>query len=68
MAVAVEQNDVAVPHSSGVKVIVVGMGLGGLVTAVECMRKGHTVLAFDQQPEIKALGIYAHPNEKSRRH
>jgi monoamine oxidase len=48
--------DVPVPsgtrlsNSSGITVIVVGLGLGGLATAIECQRKGHTVVAFDKVP------------------
>ncbi|RHZ54870.1 FAD-dependent oxidoreductase [Aspergillus thermomutatus] len=41
---------VAPPHSSGIRVIVVGLGIGGLAAAIECHRKGHTVRAFDKRP------------------
>ncbi|KAH7155948.1 FAD binding domain-containing protein [Dactylonectria macrodidyma] len=47
---------VAAPNSTGIKVIIVGMGLGGLAAAIECTRKGHTVLAIDQQKELKPIG------------
>jgi hypothetical protein len=43
-------SETAPPHSSGIKVIVVGLGIGGLAAAIECHRKGHTVLAFDKIP------------------
>ena len=46
----------APPHSSGIKVIVVGLGIGGLATAIECHRKGHTVIAFDKVKELKPIG------------
>jgi 2-polyprenyl-6-methoxyphenol hydroxylase-like FAD-dependent oxidoreductase len=46
----------APPNSSGITVIVVGLGLGGLAAAIECHRKGHRVLAFDQVPELKPAG------------
>jgi 2-polyprenyl-6-methoxyphenol hydroxylase-like FAD-dependent oxidoreductase len=41
---------VAPPNSTGIKVIVVGLGIGGLAAAIECHRKGHTVTAFDKIP------------------
>jgi glycine/D-amino acid oxidase-like deaminating enzyme len=41
---------VAPSNSSGVRVIVVGLGIGGLATAIECHRKGHTVIGFDKIP------------------
>ncbi|CAK7227433.1 hypothetical protein SCUCBS95973_006541 [Sporothrix curviconia] len=47
---------VAEPNSSGIKVIVVGLGLGGLAAAIECKRKGHEVIAIDQQKELKPIG------------
>ncbi|GME65424.1 FAD binding domain-containing protein [Neofusicoccum parvum] len=46
----------APPNSSGIKVIVVGLGLGGLAAAIECHRKGHTVIAYDRVPELKPIG------------
>ncbi|KAL5361452.1 hypothetical protein BJX96DRAFT_152058 [Aspergillus floccosus] len=41
---------------SGVSVIVVGMGLGGLATAIECQRRGHSVIMFDKMTEIREIG------------
>ncbi|RHZ46420.1 FAD-dependent oxidoreductase [Aspergillus thermomutatus] len=41
-------SEVAPPNSSGIKVIVVGLGMGGLAAAIECHQKGHTVSAFDK--------------------
>jgi UDP-N-acetylmuramoylalanine-D-glutamate ligase len=41
-------SEVAPPNSSGIKVIIVGLGMGGLAAAIECHRKGHTVSAFDK--------------------
>lgn len=43
--------------SSGIKVIVVGCGLGGLSAVIECQRKGHTVIAVDQQPVLRPIGM-----------
>ncbi|KAM5472831.1 hypothetical protein MauCBS54593_002544 [Microsporum audouinii] len=47
---------VSSPHSSGIKVIIVGLGTAGLAAAVECHRKGHTVIAFEKVKEMKSLG------------
>ncbi|KAK1764515.1 FAD/NAD(P)-binding domain-containing protein [Phialemonium atrogriseum] len=47
---------VAEPNSSGITVIVIGLGYAGCVAAVECHRKGHKVIVFEQAPEITALG------------
>ncbi|CAO2650467.1 Nn.00g017590.m01.CDS01 [Neocucurbitaria sp. VM-36] len=49
-------SNVAPPNSSGIKVIVVGLGLGGLTLAIECVRKGHAVIAFEQHKELKPIG------------
>ncbi|KAF9884569.1 hypothetical protein FE257_013097 [Aspergillus nanangensis] len=47
---------VATPHSSGIRVVVVGLGIAGLTTAIECHRKGHTVIALEKSPVIRVLG------------
>lgn len=41
---------------SGINVIIVGAGFGGLTAAIECDRKGHHVTLFEKFPEIKPLG------------
>ncbi|TVY84077.1 FAD-dependent monooxygenase roqM [Lachnellula suecica] len=41
---------------SGIRVIVVGSGFAGLTAAIECHRKGHSVLLLDSFPELKILG------------
>ncbi|KAI3532202.1 hypothetical protein CSPX01_13620 [Colletotrichum filicis] len=41
---------------TGVKVIVVGAGFGGLTTAIECHRQGHDVKVYESFPELKQLG------------
>ncbi|CAK7237852.1 hypothetical protein SEUCBS140593_010163 [Sporothrix eucalyptigena] len=46
----------AAPGSSGITVIIVGLGLGGLTAAIECRRKGHNVIAIDKQKELKPIG------------
>ncbi|KAI1101677.1 FAD/NAD(P)-binding domain-containing protein [Jackrogersella minutella] len=41
---------------TGIKVIVVGAGFGGLGAAIECHRQGHDVEIYEAFPELKALG------------
>lgn len=48
---------IAKPNSSGITVIIIGLGYAGCVAAVECHRKGHRVIVFEQAPEITALGM-----------
>lgn len=43
-------------ENTGVKVIVVGAGFGGLSAAIECIRKGHNVEVFEAAPEFILLG------------
>ncbi|KAJ5197552.1 hypothetical protein N7449_008031 [Penicillium cf. viridicatum] len=49
-------NGVAVPGSSGIQVIIVGLGIAGLVAAIECHYKGHVVVGLERSPEIRVLG------------
>ncbi|KAJ5290961.1 FAD/NAD(P)-binding domain-containing protein [Penicillium angulare] len=49
-------NGTAAPHSSKIKVIVVGTGLAGLATAVECHRKGHSVTLLERHSEVPTNG------------
>jgi 2-polyprenyl-6-methoxyphenol hydroxylase-like FAD-dependent oxidoreductase len=42
--------------STGIKVIVVGAGFGGLTAAIECHHQGHSVTIFESFPELKVLG------------
>ncbi|KAL6414227.1 salicylate hydroxylase [Ilyonectria robusta] len=42
--------------NSGIKVIVVGAGFGGLTAAIECHRQGHDVEIYESFPELKVLG------------
>jgi len=44
------------PSSSGIRVIIVGAGFAGLTAAIECHRKGHSVLLLESFPELKILG------------
>lgn len=41
---------------TGIRVIVVGAGFGGLTAAIECDRKGHSVVVLEKFPELKPLG------------
>lgn len=47
---------IAPPKSSGIKVIIIGLGYAGVVAAVECFRKGHEVIVFEQAPQITNVG------------
>jgi ribulose 1,5-bisphosphate synthetase/thiazole synthase len=48
---------------TGIKVIIVGAGLGGLACAIECRRKGHDVIVFENAPEIMRIGdTLVHPS------
>ncbi|OQE01246.1 hypothetical protein PENVUL_c043G07192 [Penicillium vulpinum] len=49
-------NEAAAPGSSGIKVIIVGLGIAGLVAAIECHYKGHVVVGLERSPEIRVLG------------
>ncbi|KAI0410453.1 hypothetical protein F5X98DRAFT_359555 [Xylaria grammica] len=42
--------------STGIRVIVVGAGFGGLGAAIECHRHGHDVEVYEAFPELKQLG------------
>ncbi|KAL1848896.1 hypothetical protein Daus18300_013455 [Diaporthe australafricana] len=41
---------------TGIKVVVVGAGFGGLTAAIECHRQGHDVEVYESFPELKVLG------------
>ncbi|KAF9878321.1 hypothetical protein CkaCkLH20_04359 [Colletotrichum karsti] len=42
--------------STGIKIIIVGAGFGGLTAAIECHRQGHDVEVYESFPELKQLG------------
>ena len=42
---------------SGVEVLIVGGGLGGLFAAVEFFKKGNDVMVLESKPEIEGIGI-----------
>jgi 2-polyprenyl-6-methoxyphenol hydroxylase-like FAD-dependent oxidoreductase len=41
---------------TGIKVIIVGAGFGGLCAAIECHQQGHNVEIFESFKELKVLG------------
>ncbi|OAA57107.1 Aromatic-ring hydroxylase-like protein [Niveomyces insectorum RCEF 264] len=41
---------------TGIKVVIVGAGFGGLTAAIECHRQGHDVEIYESFPELKVLG------------
>lgn len=45
-------------EKTGIKVIVVGLGLGGLAAAIECYRNGHDVIALEKNDEIRGVGEF----------
>ena len=42
--------------SSGIHVWIVGTGLAGLTAAIECTRKGHSVLVLERNDSINTAG------------
>jgi len=61
-----QQTEVAPPDSSGLRVIVVGLGYAGAVAAVECYRKGHHVTVFEQTSKVSEGGMQSTPHPSSR--
>lgn len=45
------------PRVSGVAVAIVGCGIGGLTTAIECHRNGHSVTVFDRISHVRDTGM-----------
>ena len=41
---------------SGIKVLIVGAGFAGLTAAIECDRKGHSVILLEKSPQLSPLG------------
>lgn len=41
---------------TGIKVIIVGAGFGGLTAAIECVRQGHSPVIYEAFPSLKILG------------
>ena len=49
--------EIARESLSGIDVLVVGAGLGGLFTAVELYRQGHNVKMIESKPKIEGFGL-----------
>lgn len=47
----------AVPNSTGIKVVIVGVGLAGITAAIECHRKGHSVVVLEKVSVLKHDGM-----------
>lgn len=43
---------------SGIDLLVVGAGLGGLSAAIECHRKGHNVRVLERRADFSTFGMY----------
>jgi len=53
-----DSKDVKIAPASGISVLVVGGGVGGLVAALECARKGHSVRVFEREAAITSGGLH----------
>ena len=45
---------------TGIDILIVGAGLGGLFAAVELYRQGHTVRIIESKVEVEGLGTPFH--------
>jgi 2-polyprenyl-6-methoxyphenol hydroxylase-like FAD-dependent oxidoreductase len=43
-------------RDTGIDVIIVGAGFGGIACAIGCKRKGHRVMILEKVHELKRLG------------
>ena len=43
---------------TGIDVLIVGAGVGGLTAALECYRKGHNFRIYEREPNISTAGKY----------
>jgi 2-polyprenyl-6-methoxyphenol hydroxylase-like FAD-dependent oxidoreductase len=55
-AIEMPQRQYARLPPSGISVIIVGAGFGGLCAAIECDRKGHHVILLEKTSQLKPLG------------
>lgn len=51
-----DADGIAAPEGSGITILIVGCGFGGIAAAIECYRKGHKVVVFEKNLEIGGLG------------
>ncbi len=51
--------DVERRPSSGISVLIVGAGVAGVMSALECWRKGHNVRILERSPGPDAAGLYS---------
>ncbi|KZL73029.1 FAD-binding domain protein [Colletotrichum tofieldiae] len=49
-------DDVARSSRTGIQVVIVGAGIGGLMTALECWRKGNDVIILEKAEKISVIG------------
>lgn len=52
-----DSKDVEISPPSDISVLVIGGGVGGLVAALECTRKGHSVRVFEREPAVSSAGL-----------
>ena len=50
------QGDVSCHPRTGIDVLIVGAGVGGLTAALECYRKGHTVRIIEREQSASSAG------------
>jgi NADPH-dependent 2,4-dienoyl-CoA reductase/sulfur reductase-like enzyme len=62
-----ESKPVGSYEPTGIDVLIVGTGLAGLVAALECTRKGHSVRVLERNADINTAGEKA-PLYKIYRH
>lgn len=54
----VQKNTLEKEPATGISIIVVGAGIGGLTFAIEACRKGHDVRVVERSPEGQCSGQY----------
>lgn len=58
---ALSVDNVKFEPPTGISVLVVGAGVGGLMAALECRRKGHDVRIVERSPVPSTQGKYSNP-------
>ena len=56
MTVETENIPTKTKSETGIKVVIVGAGFGGLTAAIECYFQGHDLVVLENFPELKPLG------------